>query len=161
MPIAQSLKSSHHTARYCIILLELLYRMLSEAHLLPKRLVQLICNDGSPILTLASTIARGFPLGRELGALQGVEFSENACGVLYELVGVVKQAQWPQAKKTKMSISWFVQSLFKNELMVRQSSLPFKCDKFCYRKGFVPACSATSLKPFLVLTQVKARTDKS
>lgn len=92
--------------------------MLREAHLLRKRLIQLTCNNGSSLITLASTIAHGFPLQHEVEHTQGVEFSGKACGVLFELVGVVEQARWPVAKRTKVSIVWFVDSLFSNDVMV-------------------------------------------
>lgn len=95
--------------------------MLREAHLLQKRLVQLTCNNGSALLSLASTIAHGFPLKEEVDHTQRVEFLEKACGVIFELVGVIEQACWPLAKSSKVSISWFVDRLFSNELVVSAS----------------------------------------
>ena len=92
--------------------------MLREAHLVPKRLIQLTCNSGSPINTLTTTIAGGFPLRGEVDHTQGVEFAEKACGVMFELVEVVEQARWPLSKRSKVSISWLVDLLFKNDEIV-------------------------------------------
>lgn len=93
--------------------------MLRETHSLRKRLVQLTCNNGHSLHTLASTIASGFPLHRKVGHTQRAEFAGKACGVMYGLVGVVEQAHWPLVKqRTKVSISWFTDTLFRDDMMV-------------------------------------------
>lgn len=105
-----------HFSRYCIILLELLYQMLKESHpFRKKKLICLSCNSGQPLLTLATTITHHFPKLQGIDHTQGVELTEKVCAVMYELLGVVEQARWPQTQRTNVSVSWLVESLLGKE----------------------------------------------
>lgn len=99
--------------------MDVLYQMLRESHLFRKKLIYLTCNNGQPLLTLATTVTCGFPLQCD-DHTQGVEFKEKACGVMYELLAVTEQACWPAAKRINVSTTWFVESLITKDKMVCQ-----------------------------------------
>ena len=86
--------------------------MLKEAQpMLRKKLVHLTSNSGQPLLSLASATTGGFPLALQAGHSQKAEFTEKACGVMYELFAVCEQSRWPPAKRTGVSVPWLVKSL--------------------------------------------------
>lgn len=106
----------HH--RYSIIILDVLYQMLKETQPILKKLVQLTCNDGQPLISLAMGTTAGFPHLHKVSRTQRLEFTEKSCGVMYELLAVSEQACWPLIERTTVSTPWLVESLTKNIEMV-------------------------------------------
>ncbi len=105
--------------RYAIIILDVLYQMLKEAFpVMKKKMIRLSCNSGQPLLSLARATAGGFSLLLRVGHTQRVEFTEKACGVLYELLAVTEQSRWPLASRTSVCTAWLVHALMTTSNMV-------------------------------------------
>ena len=104
-----------------VLLLELLYHMLREAHTLRgKKLTHLTRNDGHTLFALATSITGGFPLLAHADHAQWVEFTEKGCGVLGEVLAVLAQAEWPMSPHTTITTASLVESLMHK--MVRFTS---------------------------------------
>ena len=99
--------------------MEVLYEELKEAQpVFRKKLVQLTCNNGQLLLSLARAITGSFSLLLQVSPTQRAEFSEKACGVLYELLAATEQCGWPLSQRTLVSTPWLVDTLLTNNTMV-------------------------------------------
>ena len=92
--------------------------MLKETQSIQKKLVQLTCNNGQALMSLAVSTSSGFPHLHKVSHTQRLEFTEKSCGVMYELFAVSEQACWPLIERTKVSTTWLVESLARNIEMV-------------------------------------------
>lgn len=97
--------------------MDLLSQMMREVFT-SKKLSHLTCNSGQPLLSLARAITYHFPLLDIIGHTHGVELTEKACALVYELMLTADQARWPLAKKTNVSTSWFVKTLANSDKLV-------------------------------------------
>lgn len=101
--------------------MDLLYQMLRETHTLnPRKLVTLLRDDGSTLLSLSTTLTHLFPLlPNTIDNTLTVEFTEKACAMLYELFQAMEQTRWQLlAGRFSVSTAWLVEGITAEDKMV-------------------------------------------